>query len=326
MKLSAPTVALAVAHVGSDFAQGAVPAVGAVFAAHGLVDLGQVGVLVFAVNAGSSVLQPVLGVIADRTGWAWTAVAGVVVAAAGLCGLGAAPGFSGMVVATVLCGIGVAAFHPEAGRLVRASAGVDMSARAMSVFALGGNIGFALGPIVAAPAAMAAGAAGVCALAAIPVAAAVPLMWVIRAHSAALSAESVPVSSGPADQPPYAADGSERWLGFGCLGVVITLRSAGYYSLQAFVPAYLATTFAVTSAAGAQGLTVLVVAGTAATMVGGWRARRTPHIALISWPLVAVAAATLALLWAPTYLVALIALAAAGAATFAGFGGVRCSV
>src|SRR5690606_13404483 len=50
--------------------------------------------------------------------------------------------------AAALCGVGVALFHPEAARAARAVAG-GRRATAMAVFSVGGNAGFAAGPVVA---------------------------------------------------------------------------------------------------------------------------------------------------------------------------------
>ena len=49
-----------------------------------------------------------------------------------------------------MAGIGVAAFHPEATRAVNMFSG-DRKGTGMSFFTIGGNIGFALAPIVVVP-------------------------------------------------------------------------------------------------------------------------------------------------------------------------------
>ena len=49
-----------------------------------------------------------------------------------------------------LSGIGVAAFHPEGARFANQVSG-DRRGQGMSFFSLGGNAGFALGPILVTP-------------------------------------------------------------------------------------------------------------------------------------------------------------------------------
>ena len=64
----------------------------------------------------------------------------------------AADADAGIVTWTLLfaSGLGVAMFHPAAGKAARRAAGD--SASAMSIFATGGNVGFFLAPVLATPA------------------------------------------------------------------------------------------------------------------------------------------------------------------------------
>lgn len=311
------TVALASAHIGSDFAQGAIPAIGAILVLRQGYSLAEVGGLIFAVNAGSAVLQPLLGALADRTHRAWNATAGVLIAALGLSALGLSTTYSVMITAAAICGSGIALFHPEAGRLVHLTSPAELSSRAMSVFALGGNIGFALGPIISTPVVLAAGQLGILLLGIVPLLAAVPLVWVTFRTAAAGGPIAAPVESNIAyvrniAHPP-------QWSAFARLGAVITLRSAAFYALQALVPAYFVTVLHTSAAVGNTGLTVMLVLGAGATLIGGWRARSEPQMRLISWPLVLVAAAIALLMLANSPIVAMVAVASVGAATFAGF-------
>ena len=50
----------------------------------------------------------------------------------------------------LLSGIGVAAFHPEGSRFANYVSGARRSS-GMSLFSVGGNIGFALGPVLVTP-------------------------------------------------------------------------------------------------------------------------------------------------------------------------------
>src|SRR5213083_1067804 len=59
----------------------------------------------------------------------------------------------------VVSGFGVAAFHPEGSKFA-AFAGGRRRASAMSLFSIGGNLGFALGPTVATPLVLAFGLTG----------------------------------------------------------------------------------------------------------------------------------------------------------------------
>lgn len=93
--------------------------------------------------------QPLFGYLADRHGRRVFAVLGPVVSGVFVAAIGWAPGFWALVLLLTIGGIGSAAFHPPgASYAVRVSAGKGGGAR-YSVFAFGGSVGFALGPLVA---------------------------------------------------------------------------------------------------------------------------------------------------------------------------------
>ena len=73
------------------------------------------------------------------------ALGGLGVALAGL-----APTYPLTFAAVVLSGLGVAAFHPEGSRFANYVSGARR-ASGMSLFSVGGNVGFALGPVLVTP-------------------------------------------------------------------------------------------------------------------------------------------------------------------------------
>ena len=95
----------------------------------------------------SSVIQPLFGILTDRRNLRWLVPAGLTVAGVGIGLSGLAASYPLTWLAIALSGVGVAAFHPEAARAARSASGD--SQQAMSVFAVGGNAGFAVGPLFA---------------------------------------------------------------------------------------------------------------------------------------------------------------------------------
>jgi MFS transporter, FSR family, fosmidomycin resistance protein len=133
------------AHTVDDLYQGIVPALLPFLVLERHYTYAAVSGLTLAATVLSSVAQPAFGWLTDRRPRRWIIPAGMAVA--GL-GVGAAGLFSTYLLtwlAIALSGLGIAAFHPEAARAARQAAG--NSTRAMSVFALGGNVGYALGPL-----------------------------------------------------------------------------------------------------------------------------------------------------------------------------------
>ncbi len=139
---------LTLAHASSDINQGAIPVLLPYFiAAHHLTYAAAAGI-VFAVNIISTVAQPVFGYVADRQSRPWVIPVSMLVVGLGVSFTGVAPTYSLGLVAVMFSGLGIAAFHPEGARLMNHLAG-ERKATAMSLFAIGGQLGFALGPLIA---------------------------------------------------------------------------------------------------------------------------------------------------------------------------------
>jgi FSR family fosmidomycin resistance protein-like MFS transporter len=217
--------------------------------------------LVLAANASSSVLQPLFGQLADRRSAPWLVPGGLFLAGAGVALTGLAPTYALALAAAAASGIGVAAFHPEASRQVHAASGTR-KAVAMSLFAVGGNLGFALGPAIATPLQIAMGLKGTVLLAIPAVAMAVTLI-VARRWSADLRGSASP-----------APDREDRWAPFARLTIAVACRAIVFAGLNVFIPLYWIRVFGLSNAAGGAALTVMLFAGVFGTLAGGWLADR----------------------------------------------------
>src|SRR3984957_18817651 len=136
---------LTTSHAVDDLYQGAVPALipFLVLAYH--YDYLAVSGITVAATLISSVAQPAFGLLADRRSVSWLWMAGMITAAAGISLAGLPRVYALTWLAVALSGLGVAAYHPQSARAVRIVGGE--SAQVMGWFALGGNLGFAAGPI-----------------------------------------------------------------------------------------------------------------------------------------------------------------------------------
>jgi FSR family fosmidomycin resistance protein-like MFS transporter len=66
----------------------------------------------------SSLVQPLFGHFADRLSKPWFMPVGVVLAGLGIAVIGVAPNYHFILFVAAVSGLGVAAYHPEAARLV----------------------------------------------------------------------------------------------------------------------------------------------------------------------------------------------------------------
>jgi FSR family fosmidomycin resistance protein-like MFS transporter len=104
---------LSLGHLITDINQGAVPVLlPFLIAAHDLSFTAAAGI-VFAVNVSSTIVQPLFGHAADRSSKPWLMPLGLVLAGSGLALTGIAPGYFLIILAAIVSGIGIAAYHPD---------------------------------------------------------------------------------------------------------------------------------------------------------------------------------------------------------------------
>jgi FSR family fosmidomycin resistance protein-like MFS transporter len=141
---------LTLGHFSVDMLAGALPIVVGLYLKETLqLDLVQIGLLLGAYQMTSSLTQPIFGYLSDRYGGRWFAVGGLLWMAVLQGALGYAPTFASALVIATLAGLGSAAFHPQGASGANRAAGEHKTA-GIAMFMLGGNAGFAVGPILAA--------------------------------------------------------------------------------------------------------------------------------------------------------------------------------
>jgi MFS transporter, FSR family, fosmidomycin resistance protein len=212
-------------HLATDFANGALPALIPFLKDRFALSYTLVGVLIFASQASSSLIQPVFGIWSDRRGAMWLLPCGVGLTGVGIALAADAPRYWLVVVLVLASGLGSAAYHPEASKFAGYVSG-RKRASGMSLFSVGGNLGFAIGPVVTTFVVHAYGLRGglLLALPGLAVAAAaLAMMPYLRGFVPARRA--VHESAGP-DQPRAMA----LLLG------VVAFRSIAWFGLITFLP------------------------------------------------------------------------------------------
>lgn len=245
-------------HACSDINQGALSAV-LPFLVLGGYSYTQAVMLVFGANIVSAVIQPLFGWISDKRSCPWFMGLGVLLAGVGMCGIGFAPTYAITVACAVVSGFGVAMFHAEGGRVSNLAAGVRKG-NGMSIFAVGGNIGFFLGPIVAALVVTVFGMRGLAVFLVPSVICAVVLL-ASNKRFLALGA--------PAKSEVHVTEQPERWGLFGVVMGVLSLRSVLSYGLMAFIPLFLVANLGQSEALSSLAISAFSVAGAVATFFSG---------------------------------------------------------
>src|SRR5262245_2095513 len=248
---------LATAHLFDDLNQGVIPALIPFFIAERGFTIAAAAGLVFSSNIASSILQPLFGFLADRRSAPWLIPVGLFLAGSGVALCGIASTYGLVLASAAVTGIGVAAFHPEAARQVYTHSG-QRRATAMSFFAVGGNLGFAVGPALAPPLQIALGLRGTVLLV-IPAL----IMAVI------LVLARIRISGGLSPGHPGPGAGQDRWPAFARLSAPVLARAIVFYGLNTFIPLYWIRVFVASKAAGGAALSLLLVGGVAG-WIDGW--------------------------------------------------------
>ncbi len=259
---------LAAGHFSADINQGALPAIlPFLISEHGL-SYASAASLVFAANFLSSIIQPVFGHLADRAPRPWLMSAGVLLAGAGLAFTGFISTYWLLFLSISLSGIGIAAFHPEAARLAHQVSG-EKKGTGLSIFSVGGNAGFAVGPIFATSVLLYWGLKGTLVLLVPAILMAVMLGLEVNAlrHLTASAGKKQQAES----QPAAARD---EWGAFSRLTVVVFSRSILFYGMSTFIPLYWIGVLGQSKAAAGTALSVLLFTGAIGTLIGGRLADR----------------------------------------------------
>lgn len=113
------------------------------------LSFGQIGLITLAYQLTASLLQPLIGLYTDHRPKPYSLPLGMGFTLVGLLLLSQAGSFAAVLVAAMTIGIGSSIFHPESSRVARMAAG-SQPGLAQSVFQIGGNLGAAIGPLLAA--------------------------------------------------------------------------------------------------------------------------------------------------------------------------------
>jgi MFS transporter, FSR family, fosmidomycin resistance protein len=300
--------ALSSGHLATDLAQGALAALLPFLVTRFDLSYSMAAALVLAATISSSIVQPLFGAVSDARGGFWLLPAGVAVAGVGMALAAVAPSYWLVALCVLVSGLGVAAYHPEGSKFASYVSGCRR-ASGMAFFSIGGNIGFALGPLIASSAVIAFGLDGGLVLA-LPGLLVAVMLVAARAHltSFAPSVERRSVVRGIPGQPRALA----------LLIGVIALRSVAHMGLFTFVPLW-EVARGNGEAYGTRLLALFLLAGALGTLAGGPLADRFGRRPVLRWSF--VAAAPLILVYVITGgLAGEIALVLSGAAVIGTFG------
>ena len=249
-----------IAHLCDDLNQGALVAVIPFLVLHNGYSYAEVTALLLASNATSAIIQPLFGWLGDKKPRPWLMAAGIFLAGIGMAGVGVLPNYPLIMASAMLSGIGVAMFHPEGGRLGNLTAG-EQKGKGMSIFAVGGKLGFTFGPLVATAAITLWGLPGT-------------LIFIIPSTLCAailLSQNKALLSySNPDKQSSDESLYQDNWVGFGFVMGAISCRSIMYYAFLSFIPLFLVYNLGQEEAFASSVISLFALVCAVGTIASGW--------------------------------------------------------
>lgn len=219
-------------HLVTDIYQGALPAMLPFLISEKHFSYAVAAFLIFAANASSSIIQPLFGVYSDKIAAPWALAVGVLLGGLGIGLSGIMPSYYGIFIFVALSGIGIALYHPEGARLVNKYAGENKTS-AVSIFAAGGNIGFAIGPILTTTMLVMFGLKGTVLLSIPALVMGIILLFKIKEFSK--ENESI---SGDKAIEVHKEVKVDEWGAFGRLTLTLLCRSTVFFGLNTFLTLY----------------------------------------------------------------------------------------
>jgi FSR family fosmidomycin resistance protein-like MFS transporter len=265
---------LSFGHMCTDIVQGALPALLPFLKDRFSLSYAVTGSLLMAAHLTSSVIQPLFGYATDRKPFPVLLPLGLAISGIGVALLPFSPSFPWLVGFVMFTGLGTAAFHPE-GFKATACIASEKRATGMSLFSVGGNLGFAVGGPAAIFLVSRHGLPGASVLL-LPAAAAalllLPALAPIRRRIRSVSARPGGDARPGANRPLYAVS---------LIVLIVVLRSWTQLGLATYIPFLYHARLSTDPAYVATLLLVFLGSGTVGTVAGGTLADRFGHRRLL---------------------------------------------
>ena len=255
---------VAFVHLLNDCVQAVLPSIYPLLKTTFALSFAQVGLITLTFQCTASLLQPWIGLATDRRPLPFLLPAGMCVTLAGVALLSCAGSFPVLLLAAGMIGVGSSTFHPEASRVARIASGGRFGF-AQSLFQVGGNIGSAFGPLLAAAIVVGHGQGNIAWFMLFILVAVIVLAGVARWYGRHLQ-------GGPKKGAAHAGPALPRGRVLGALAVLAMLVFSKYVymaSLSSYYTFYLIEKFHVTVGTAQLYLFLFLAAVAAGTFAGG---------------------------------------------------------
>lgn len=254
---------IAAGHLSVDLAGSALPAILPFLVEFRGMNYTEVAGLVFAFAFISSLLQPVFGYLADKVSNHAFMGLGIIFSGVSFASTGFTESYWTAFFAVSISGIGSAMFHPEAARFVNLIS-ADHKGEGLSIFSVGGNAGFGIGPMLAVAVLSLFGLHGLAVFGVTGLS--MGLATIILVPRIAKSIKS---KTSTAKKVSQVAGAKNNWSAFRKLTVVLMGRSIVLQGIMAFLPLYAIYHLSIPHESGSLLLSIYSIVGILMTILGG---------------------------------------------------------
>ena len=261
-------LALSGGHLLNDLIASMIPAMYPLLKEAYRLDFTQVGLITLAFHVTASLLQPVLGYVTDHKPWTYAMVAGMGSTLLGVVGLASASSYAMVLVSVALVGLGSAVFHPEATRMARHAA-ADQQGFAQGIFQIGGHVGYAAGPLLAAMIVVPRGQTSIAWMSVVALVAMVLMAWTGTRYAEMRSAQIATTKERPKATAPSIQPGWPIFMAMTVLVVLLLSKGTFTAAFTTYYTFYLIERFGVTVQLSQVMLFLYLVVGALGVIIGG---------------------------------------------------------
>ena len=261
-------IALSGAHLLNDLIASMIPAMYPLLKEAYQLDFTQIGLITLAFHVTSSLLQPVLGYASDHKPWAYAMVAGMGSTLIGVVGLASASNYAMVLVSVALVGLGSAVFHPEATRMARHAA-ADQQGFAQGIFQIGGHVGYAAGPLLAAMIVVPRGQTSIAWMSVVALVAMMLMAWTGARYAEMRSAQIAATKERPMATAASILPGWPIVMAMTVLVVLLLSKGTFTAAFTTYYTFYLIERFGVTVQLSQVMLFLYLVVGALGVIIGG---------------------------------------------------------
>jgi FSR family fosmidomycin resistance protein-like MFS transporter len=256
-------------HLLNDLIQALIPAIYPIIKDTYALDFVQIGIITLTFQIAGSLLQPLVGNYTDQHPMPYSTAIGMVFTLVGVLSLAFSASYSMILVSVACIGIGSSIYHPEATRMARYASG-NRQGLAQGIFQVGGQVGAALSPLLAALIILPRGQTTLSWFAALAILAIVLMLGIARQHTTIRTQFLAATSSHSGASASHRSHSRATvWLGLGVLSILMFSKLAYVESFRSFYTFYLIERFGVSIGTSQVMLFIFFLSSAAGVLFGG---------------------------------------------------------